>query len=139
MAGKSHLPLGWSSDTHDTGSVAGSPDTRGTGNGAAHVNPLTRIGLSSDILDPGGQHLTPGLMSLMGTTCVGLGGSRVWCGRVTCPPGARQVTPTEPEEGAGSRDCDEPDVRVDHVTPTELEVARLPHRGTSQAPSWLGA
>ena len=125
MAGKSQLPLGGSSHTRRTGSVARSPDTRGTGSGVGHVCPLTGSSLSGDILDPGGQHLALGLMSLVGTTCGGLGSSRVWHGRVTCPPGARQVTPTEPEEGAGSRDCDEPDVRAGHVTPADPEVARL--------------
>ena len=53
--------------------------------------------------------LALGLMSLMGTTCVGLGGSRVWRGRVTCPPGADHVTTAKTEVGSG------------HVTPEEPE------------------
>ena len=52
-----------------------------------HVNLLTGSGLSGNILDHGGHHLALGLISLMGTTCVSLGGSRVWRGSVTCPLG----------------------------------------------------
>ena len=77
------------------------------------MNPLTRIGLSSDILDPGGQHLALGLMSLMGTACVGLGVSRLWQERVTFPPVVGHLTPAETKWRTG------------HDIAAELEVACL--------------
>ena len=57
----------------------------------------TRRGPSSAILDPSGRHLVSGFMSLMATTCIGLAGSPVWWGRVTCPTGAVHVTTAEME------------------------------------------
>ena len=55
--------------------------------------------------NPAGAILPRGLVILMGTTCVDLGGSPLWLGRVTCPPGVGYVTPAEPEVWDGSSDC----------------------------------
>ena len=77
-----------------------------------HVILLTGSGLSGNILDHGGHHLALGLISLMGTTCVSLGGSRITCvaGKCHLPPGVDHVTTADPEVASG------------HVTPAELEV-----------------
>ena len=72
-------------------------------------------------LNPAGTIVARGLMSLMGTTCVGLGGSRVWQGRVTCPPGGSRDTC---RTGSWDRSTDfcRSQMWVVHVTPSELEV-----------------
>ena len=71
-----------------------------------HLTPAElKVARPSPSWIPAGVILALGLMSLMGTTCVGLGGSQVWRGRVTCSPGAVQVTPIEPEVGYWSRNC----------------------------------
>ena len=57
----------------------------------------TRRGPSSAILDPSGRNLVSGFMRLMATTCIGLAGSPVWRGRVTCPTRAVHVTTAEME------------------------------------------
>ena len=62
-----------------------------------------------------------GLMSLMGMTCVGLGGSPVWLGRVTCPPGVGDVTPPNQKWGTGHVTVAETEVGVDQVIGVEPE------------------
>ena len=49
--------------------------------------------------------LALGLMSLMGTPCVGLGISRVWREGVTCPPAVGHLTPAELAVEDGSGHC----------------------------------
>ena len=46
---------------------------------------------------PAGVILALGLMSLMGTACVGLGISPVWRDGVTCPSVVCHLTPANPE------------------------------------------
>ena len=58
-----------------------------------------------------GVILALGLMSLMGTTCIGLGVSRLWQERVTFPPAVGHLTPAETKWRTG------------HDIAAELEVA----------------
>ena len=87
------------------------------------MNLLTGSGLSGNILDHGGHHLALGLISLMGTTCVSLGGSRITCvaGKCHLSPGVDHVTTTDPEVASGHVTPGEPEVGVCHVIPTEPE------------------
>ena len=61
-------------------------------------------------------------MSLMGTTCVGLGGSRVWRRRANCPSGGGHVTPAESEVWLGHLTPMELQVGAGHVTPAMPEL-----------------
>ena len=67
---------------------------------------------------PACAFLPRGLLSLMGTTCVGLGGSRVWRGRSFAPLGLFTFHPQNQKWGTGL------------VNPAELEVTCL-------VPSWI--
>ena len=56
--------------------------------GAGHLTPAEpEVARTAPSWIPARAILARGLMSLMETTCIGLGGSRVWQGRVTCPLG----------------------------------------------------
>ena len=117
MAGKGHLPPG-------VGHVTPAEPEVGTGQltsaetevWAVHVIPSEPEVLLGHVTPaepevarpapswiPAGAILARGLMSLMGTTCVGLGGSPVWRGRVTFPLGESRDT-RRTGSGAGTRD-----------------------------------
>ena len=86
--------------------ACGSCDCRRTrSGGVSHDTAEAEVGSPVPSWIPVGANLARGLMSLMGKVCLSLGESRLWQGIVTCPPGAGQVTPAEPEFADGSRDC----------------------------------
>ena len=90
--------------------------------GAGHLTPAkTEVAHPVPSLNPAGTIMARGLMSLMGTTCVGLGGSRVWQEESLAHRGGH-VTPAELEVGTGQLTSADPKMWAVHVTPSELEV-----------------
>ena len=86
------------------------------GVGEDHVTPVNqKWGGSCEYDEPEVAHPAPswilsgailarGLMSQMGTTCECQGGSPVWLGRVTCPPGHGRCDTRQTRSVAGSPD-----------------------------------
>ena len=80
---------------------------------AGHLTPAEpKVACPSPSWIPAGVIFALGLMSLMGTTCVGLGRSRVWR-EVSLAPWGDHVTTAKTE------------VRSGHVTPAEPELGRV--------------
>ena len=78
-------------------------------------------------------------MNLAGTTCIGLGVSRVWWDSVICPLRRVKKHLLNQNWGTGHATAAEPEVGLDLVTPTEPEVVSLVQSWIPQVPTWLGA